>query len=928
MPICTCFGYEVVLTTPTTSTYSIQYTNCSGVLTTIVVDPVITPIVHIWANSTFPLVFAPPGIAYTVTVVFKHKLTACNDSTNIINTSTNLAAYVGQTVKITGSELCWQVAAARECLTNTPVAISTIYTDCIACADPMSYVVLDFISCCGTRLYFQIPSTAIPLYGNVNDTYVYNGPPVPDSDGTIMYPGQCYYISDKSSSFTPPRPTAPAPTSFGPLLGIHPESCNLDQCQHCFYKLSNCGDPEDFIISYSNLSAYLGQVITIADIAGCWIVTETDLSSPTPINVIPIQGYTSCETCAINDYFTINDCCTNAPYTINGEVLVLNYTGQAFNGITPASLENVVMNTISCEGSDPIIGCFILTQIDINTFPSLVSIFPWEIIVQEVQTDPTCEDCQSCQPCYLLTDCDGIIDPIVVDNDLSSFVGNVMELCPSNLPTPILPNPALGNPVDGTFLPGAIYDLIDCCNLLPTISVNLNIGIYAGQILNIPTLSPTTCWFVRKTTLNIQPYVVLNLTGAQVFTSCEICTKGQQTCSQNIPELTECTCFQVSIANDCEGSITLASIGTGYEDCETCIGICYILIDCEGLLPDIETTDDLSNYVGEVIQIKTCPDTCWEVQKSEECLNPVSLPPITDTYKSCEECLPPILPPPPVQLITRRVKPGYYTKGCPPEYTEKISCKFGDTMFNDVASVRYGINICCDHDVDKWWIKKELLNLKAIYDPALDIPVKVCYCYKLVQTAGTTDFKYISCEGDCSTIRLVTGDTRYVCSQNWPNAVCPESGSIYTIESLTTICTDGQSCEPVILCYCYAISGIRSITLSYALCDGTIVTETYFAEGIINICAQQNSITVIEGNVTSITENGLCTETIECLPCNCYRISVNTDAGASITYTNCDGQLVRGNAPFGESLLCALDTPVINPLFGTVTLAGNCESCS
>ena len=54
---------------------------------------------------------------------------------------------------------------------------------------------LDFISCCGIRLYFQIPTSLLPAYGNVNDVYFYTGPPTADVDGTIMHPNQCYYIS-------------------------------------------------------------------------------------------------------------------------------------------------------------------------------------------------------------------------------------------------------------------------------------------------------------------------------------------------------------------------------------------------------------------------------------------------------------------------------------------------------------------------------------------------------------------------------------------------------------------------------------------------------------------------------------------------------------------------------------------------------------
>jgi hypothetical protein len=64
----------------------------------------------------------------------------------------------------------------------------------------------------------------------------------------------------------------------------------------------------------------------------------------------------------------------------------------------------------------------------------------------------------------------------------------------------------------------------------------------------------------------------------------------------------------------------------------------------------------------------------------------------------------------------RAVKPGFYTPGCPPEYTVKTSSMYAEQVYDEMVSIRYGINICCDHDIDKWDIKKQLLEFKAIYD--------------------------------------------------------------------------------------------------------------------------------------------------------------------------------------------------------------------
>ena len=158
-----------------------------------------------------------------------------------------------------------------------------------------------------------------------------------------------------------------------------------------------------------------------------------------------------------------------------------------------------------------------------------------------------------------------------------------------------------------------------------------------------------------------------------------------------------------------------------FLDCVECAGECYLLTNCD-TQETLVVQNDLIAYVGKVIQIYVDQDTtlCLFVQTipcSGQTI--VSLPGnIIECFDNCVDCLPPAPEPvPPLVIRDRTVKPGWNTKGCPPEYVEKVSCNFAEALYQEVASIRYGIEFCCNEDAQKWAIKKELLDLKVLYDP-------------------------------------------------------------------------------------------------------------------------------------------------------------------------------------------------------------------
>lgn len=179
---------------------------------------------------------------------------------------------------------------------------------------------------------------------------------------------------------------------------------------------------------------------------------------------------------------------------------------------------------------------------------------------------------------------------------------------------------------------------------------------------------------------------------------------------------------------------------------------CYKLIACQ---PEIDSNGqqyfpsiivysntpgfDLDDYLYQVFVFNDdiqgiCPGKCFFLTKSSVCdTPPVAFPTSYSLYDNCEDCVPKC----PVELNTRSVKPGFYTPGCPPDYTVKTSCMYAEQVYDEMVAIRYGINICCDHDIDRWDIKKQLLDLKALYDECLCVSAICPVCVEPCNVEAT-----------------------------------------------------------------------------------------------------------------------------------------------------------------------------------------------
>lgn len=200
------------------------------------------------------------------------------------------------------------------------------------------------------------------------------------------------------------------------------------------------------------------------------------------------------------------------------------------------------------------------------------------------------------------------------------------------------------------------------------------------------------------------------------------------------------TCWTPELQfSPCEGTLYSASnILETYVSCDECNKLCYRLTDCTDSELVYYTQEDYSTYVGRVIQYVVDDVTYCATVDTYICRTqtyPLFPHTVLDCFKTCDACYPPPPEPvPPFELNQRTVKPGYDTPACTPAYWDKVKCKFSEALYQHMASIRYGIEFCCNNDMEKWIIKNELLDLAAITDP--DICNQTCEESQLECTAG------------------------------------------------------------------------------------------------------------------------------------------------------------------------------------------------
>jgi len=205
--------------------------------------------------------------------------------------------------------------------------------------------------------------------------------------------------------------------------------------------------------------------------------------------------------------------------------------------------------------------------------------------------------------------------------------------------------------------PEECYELVDCDGLQdPIFTTKPSLGQYAiiGQVVIIEGY-PDTCWIVNSvadcecaidvvvlqsyadcpTCKNPSKYKLINCadSGTIVYTSSDLSAVVGQ-----VITILDCPgCWFVEEIPDIP-SDTIVIVNQVYVDCVECEREYYQLIDCTGYMAPIITYTDLSAYIGSVIKLKYCPDTCWSVNITQNFQDAGIVIPETE-YVDCPECL-------------------------------------------------------------------------------------------------------------------------------------------------------------------------------------------------------------------------------------------------------------------------------------------------
>jgi hypothetical protein len=404
-------------------------------------------------------------------------------------------------------------------------------------------------------------------------------------------------------------------------------------------------------------------------------------------------------------------------------------------------------------------------------------------------------------------DCNGV----PVSTMVSGYWKGCAQVYPFTNPSPG-PNLIItshGDCIDG-LCPSTCYELKDCNDLLePIYSTAQSLSPFAtlGQVIQIEGYD--NCWIVNDI---VDCDCAINVVVLQAYDSCIECNPNPNyklvncddvdTIVYTSSDLSDYVGQVIQREPDCPGcwiveqvngpipSDTPVIITEAFDDCVACKAVHYLLTDCNSLEPSIVTTTNLSNYIGSIITLDWCPNTCWTVSVSPTSIGAGVLGNIADEFETCLDCLTSF----PcicsrvknhddvahnydyldctgeVQTITlvsgqrsericmahwlssyptdyveyfgtcinnecppqiypkREVRPGYSTPICSTEKYEKITCRSAEILYKQVLELRYGISNCCPDDDNRWLVKKEVIDLLALKDPNYDCMVSSCGC--------------------------------------------------------------------------------------------------------------------------------------------------------------------------------------------------------
>lgn len=215
------------------------------------------------------------------------------------------------------------------------------------------------------------------------------------------------------------------------------------------------------------------------------------------------------------------------------------------------------------------------------------------------------------------------------------------------------------------------------------------------------------------------------------------------------------TCWTIGEAIDCNCAIDVTVLRY-YETCEDCLGTTsYKLTNCDdGTIR--YTLDDLSDYVGKVVEINDCPG-CWIVEELDYLPPSVGTVTVNFSFEDCVSC---------AQTYWR-------LEDC--NNVEKDIITVTDLSFyeGEVIRLTWCPNICwtvtSTRDAENATVVFVENNYVDCQTCLLDVLPCLCsYVTNNRQVEKT--YTYINCDNERNTVRVIPGmKSPKVCAKQWTN---------------------------------------------------------------------------------------------------------------------------------------------------------------
>jgi hypothetical protein len=453
--------------------------------------------------------------------------------------------------------------------------------------------------------------------------------------------------------------------------------CIDNDCPPKCYKLIDCEDPLNILYSTSFVllpHAINQDVIKIAGYTECWLVEITEEDCDCAIDVSVVFNTSTCEECQEIIAYKLTSCTEsfNTQYTYD-------------------DLSQYVNQTLLTD-----CGCFIVELINYAP-PSIQTI---TIITSFI-------DCVSCErPYYRLTECntDETIDTFT---DISQYIGQVVNLANC----------------DGCYEVELVIIPINPSIVTVTNSYN--------NCITCATTAPCICSNVRNDNTIAYTYDYIDCYGETQSITVQPGETSPKVCLIKWLEPEGCDCLirTVTIGSSVTSTVlnasgTLINFKNSWD--ATPGGSLYIYYNGSQWI--MNNSSEQPQYYLPPSKYD-CPSGTWKPfssipQETPTVISTVSCQSFYQYFGDCNNgaCPAPIYP-------KRGIKPGYNTPACSAEKYEEISCKASQILYRQVLTLRYGISNCCPEEDEYWLVKKELIDLAALYNPDyICAPANSCGC--------------------------------------------------------------------------------------------------------------------------------------------------------------------------------------------------------